>query len=518
MKKILIFLILAQVGLLSHSSLFGKADKRFNQAHLNFESYLDIGYDQAYRPQFHFTSRKNWLNDPNGLIYYDGEYHLFFQHHALKNGNGTKSWGHAVSTDMIHWQQLQQAIVPYKVPSELIAEEWKKRWNGEVAIWSGTTVMDHKNILGKQKGDTKTMVAYYTATAKPHFFQAAAYSTDKGRTFTLLKDGGVVLPNQGLLKGERDPKVFWHEATQKYVMLIWVKEAKWGKEACDAAVRFFTSDNLLDWKKESTMERKWFAECMDVVELPVDGDSSNKKWLMYDASFDYEIGTFDGRAFTSESKKLCGDYGFHYYAAQTFNDSPDERKVMIGWMNERKHSPFVETKMPFDQQMSIPTELSLKTTSEGIRLFRWPVREIKSLHAKTKSIAKTSLKDLNVTMSKINSSLFDCSMEIIPQGDLVFDFCGIEIKYYHDKQFLQPTIIKQGYYKHKKLPALLKNGVLKMRALVDVASVELFMADGEAVGSYLGITNKNKPNIQIKGKENTQVLRAQMNTLKSIWP
>ncbi|MHC4250415.1 MAG: glycoside hydrolase family 32 protein, partial [Planctomycetota bacterium] len=174
--------------------------------HRTFASYMDVGYDQPFRAQFHFSSRKNWLNDPNGMVYYDGEYHLYFQHHALGLGPGPKSWGHAVSRDLVHWKQLPHAILPYS--------------NG--AIWSGTAVVDRNNSLGKQVGDTKTIVAYYTKTQpKPkHFIQSAAYSTDRGRTFTLIRKGEAVVPNQGFSHGERDPKAFWHEESRKWIMVL----------------------------------------------------------------------------------------------------------------------------------------------------------------------------------------------------------------------------------------------------------------------------------------------------------
>jgi fructan beta-fructosidase len=515
-KKLLSFIGLG-ICTLCPPVVNAQADPLFNPKHLNFESYKDIGYNQKYRPQFHFTSRKNWLNDPNGMIYYAGEYHMFFQHHALKNANGTKSWGHAVSSDMIHWTQLDHAIVPYKIPNELISAEFAKKWDGEVAIWSGTTVIDHKNVLGKQVGNTKTMVAYFTATARPEFFQAAAYSTDKGRTFKLLKDGGIILPNQGLLKGERDPKVFWHEASQKYVMLIWMKAGEWGNKDKLSGVRFFTSENLLDWKATSSLDRKWFAECMDIVEIPVDGDINNKKWVLYDASFDYEIGDFDGEKFKSDKVTLKGDYGFHYYAAQTFNNSPDGRSIMIGWLNDRKHSPFVETNMPFDQQMSIPTNMTLRTSPKGIRLFRWPVKEIENLYIKTKLFNSLNLSSANKVLNGLEAELIDFSIELEPTKDLEFNFRGIKVKYDFKEQTLQPTKILNKHHQNHKLPAPLVNGKLRLRVLIDLASIEIFVNEGEFVGTYLGLTETNNKSVSLNGETHTKVNAISFHQLKSIW-
>ena len=184
----------------------------------NFDSYAGTGYDQAHRPLFHFTSLRNWINDPNGLLYYDGEYHLFFQHNPLGQSWGNMTWGHAVSTDLVRWKQLDHAILPY----------------GNGYIFSGTGVVDHNNSLGLQRGDTKTLALMYSYAVdtrkrfgvfpppeKNEYYQGLAYSTDRGRTFKLLNEGGPVIPNQGIEVDpngtERDPKVFWHEPSGKWI-------------------------------------------------------------------------------------------------------------------------------------------------------------------------------------------------------------------------------------------------------------------------------------------------------------
>ncbi|MBT3192398.1 MAG: glycoside hydrolase family 32 protein, partial [Verrucomicrobia bacterium] len=381
-----------------------------------FASYLDTDYNQKHRPQFHFTSRKNWLNDPNGMVYYDGEYHLFFQHNPQGNKWGNMTWGHAVSKDMVHWEQLPHVILPY----------------GGGTIFSGTAAVDHNNTLGKQKGDIKTLIACFTLAKKP-FYQALAYSTDKGRTFELLNEGKAIVPNQGFDLAERDPKLFWHpapsktsgvaeampgqaaetsEPSGKWVMILWVKKAitakdKRGRRAerfkdqpiCSGKVRFFTSDNLTDWEVASDFDRNWAFECMDFVHLPVDGNPDNMKWLLYDASFDYEIGEFDGTSFTTDKKVGLGDFGRNYYAAQTFNNSPDGRTVVIGWM---RGSNFDKVGMPFNQQMSFPTTMELRTTPDGIKLFRWPIKEIESLYTKKHAFKNRPIAELAAALSKID--------------------------------------------------------------------------------------------------------------------
>ena len=185
-KISLIYILMILMSIISTNLLAQNNNASLqNQEMQTFNSYMDVGYDQVLRPQFHFTSRKNWLNDPNGMVYYDGEWHLYFQHNALSVKRGIKSWGHAVSTDMVHWTQLPHAILPYD--------------NG--AIWSGTAIVDHNNSLKKQVGDTKTLVAYFTKTNSEGFYQAMAFSTDRGRTFVLHNEGKSCYPKSRFYEG-----------------------------------------------------------------------------------------------------------------------------------------------------------------------------------------------------------------------------------------------------------------------------------------------------------------------------
>ena len=468
-----------------------------NQEMQTFDTYHDVGYNQSLRPQFHFSSLKGWLNDPNGMVWYDGEYHLYFQHNPKDVKWGNMTWGHAVSTDMIHWKQLPHAILPY----------------GGGTIFSGTAVVDHKNFLGKQTGNNKTLVAYFSFAKKP-FYQAAAYSTDKGRTYTLLNNGGAIVPNQGFNEGERDPKVFWHEASQKWVMVLWIlkgnnegtAEEKLGK------VRFFTSENMVDWEMASDFDREWVFECMDFVELPVDVDKNNKRWLLYDASFDYEIGDFDGKTFTTDKKVYQGDAGTHFYAAQSFNNSPDDRTVMIGWMRTRwkgEKSPFLEAKMPFNQCMSFPTTMELKTTNDGIRLFRWPVKEIEKLYVKSYEFKNLNAKEAAKKLSDIKAELIDMSIEFEPGSSFDLKIRGLEVKYKHvDEIFV---------FGKTKLEAPAINGKVKLRLLLDRATIELFANEGAAVATGYAIPVEDNLYISLSAKGKLNFKSIIVNELRSAW-
>lgn len=495
MKRKNVFLVL--ILFMSSTTLMAQNNKTSvqNQEMQTFDTYHDVGYNQDLRPQFHFSSLKGWLNDPNGMVWYDGEYHLYFQHNPKDVKWGNMTWGHAVSTDMVHWKQLSHAILPY----------------GGGTIFSGTAVVDHKNLLGKQTGDTKTLVAYFSFAKKP-FYQAAAYSTDKGRTFSLVNNGGSVVPNQGFNKGERDPKVFWHEESQKWVMILWVLRGK--KEGTPeeklGKVRFFTSENMVDWELASDFNREWVFECMDFVELPVDGDKNNKKWLLYDASFDYEIGNFDGKTFTTDKKVYKGDSGTDFYAAQSFNNSPDDRTVMIGWMQEGgDNSVFLKAKMPFNQCMSFPTTMELKTTNDGIRLFRWPVKEIEDLYVKSHKFKNLSAKKAAKKLSEIKAELIDMSIEFEPSSSFDLNIRGLKVSYNKSSEevvFGKTTL---------KAPAV--DGSVKLRILLDRATIELFVNEGAEVSTIYAVPEANNQRVSVFAEGELKINSLIVNELKSSW-
>jgi sucrose-6-phosphate hydrolase SacC (GH32 family) len=462
------------------------AEKLASPDFQTFPSYLDVDYGQSHRPQFHFTSRKNWLNDPNGLMYCDGEYHMFFQHNPLDVNWGNMTWGHAVSRDMVHWTQLPHALLPY----------------GGGTIFSGTAAIDHNNTLGVQQGGTKTIVAAFTFAREP-FGQAVAFSTDRGRTFTLWNDGAPVVVNQGYDVQERDPKIFWHEPSRTWVMVLWVKQGKPGR------VLFFNSTDLTNWQIVSHFDRDWVFECMDLVELPVDGDGQNRKWLLYDASFDYEWGNFDGKTFSSEGTVRRGDYGPNFYAAQSFNNSPDGRTVMIGWMRGGDDAPFLRKRMPFNQQMSFPTTMELRTTAEGIQLFRWPIAEIESLYAESLELGPLSLAEAQEKVAGFKAELIDFSLEFqaTAETSLLLRLRGQEFRYHNGE-----LVIGQS-----RIPAQPENGKVAVRVLVDRTSVEVFANEGRAAAAEYAEIKPDVKSIELESDANVQILSLKIHALKSIW-
>jgi len=432
------------------------------------DPYPGVDYHQRYRPQFHFTSKRNWHNDPNGMVYYKGEYHLFLQHNPAGIGWGNMTWAHAVSRDMVHWRQIQHAIHPYDGGT----------------IFSGSAVVDWNNTSGFGKeGELaeKPIIACYSHARQP-FTQHIAYSLDRGRTWTRY-EGNPVVPNQGLSGDERDPKIFRHKPTGKWVMVLYVK---------GGVARIFNSDDLKNWVKLSDITGRTFHECPDLFELPVDppspggsgatsGGKGNTKWVLYDGGFTYSIGSFDGKTYKIEETPGRGDLGANFYAAQTFNDTPGGRIIQIAWM---KNSNFAVKGMPFNQQMSFPCELTLRSTDEGVRLYRRPVKEIESIYGKTHKVEKTRLKRGDNPLKEIDVELLDLYADITmgSAGQVVFDLRGSRVTYDGRELVVRPRLLDATppSMQHVKAQAAMSpdDGKITVRILVDRGSIEVFGNEG----------------------------------------
>ena len=328
-------------------------------------------YKEKNRPQFHFTAKRGWINDPNGLIFYEGEYHLFFQHNPYEKEWENMSWGHAVSKDMVHWQELPTALSPDQTGT----------------MFSGSTVIDYDNTAGFNKGKTPAMVATYTAASDEKQVQCVAYSLDKGRTWTKY-DKNPVIDSKAKWNSTdtRDPRVFWYKPGKHWVMILNERDGH----------SVYNSANLKDWDFQSHTTGFW--ECPDLFELPVDGDPSKTKWVMYGASDTYMYGDFDGKKFIPEAGKYYFVTGT-IYAAQTFTNIPasDGRRIQIGW-GKVSHAG-----MPFNGMMLLPTELKLKTTKDGIRLFSEPVKETEQLFESKGEWSGLSAKDADQKLKSLDS-------------------------------------------------------------------------------------------------------------------
>jgi fructan beta-fructosidase len=397
-------------------------------------------YHETYRPQFHFTPARNWMNDPNGLVYYSGEYHLFFQHNPSGRQWGNMTWGHAVSRDLVHWRQLPNAIQPDRLGT----------------IFSGSAVVDAANTAGFKSGKESPLVCIYTSAGKP-FTQSIAYSNDRGRSWTKYAKNPVLNHIAG---DNRDPKVFWHKPTKKWVMALYLDGNRYA---------LFGSPNLKVWTKLCDVPMPGCAECPDFFPLAVDGDPHNVRWIFWAANGRYRIGSFDGQTFKPETAPLQSLWGANDYAAQTYNNIPstDGRRIQIAWMNGG-----VYPDMPFNQQMTFPRELTLPRTTDGFHLCMRPVREISRLYAKKHNWNDLTLKPGTNPLAGLRGELWDIETRINLQDakEVTLTVRGVPIHYDCRKAIL--TCLGRS------APVPLTDGMLKLRVLVDRTSIEIFAADG----------------------------------------
>ncbi|WP_127580332.1 glycoside hydrolase family 32 protein [Paenibacillus koleovorans] len=403
-------------------------------------------FKETYRPQFHFTTRKGWINDPNGLIYYKGEYHLFYQHNPFGVGWGNMHWGHAVSKDLIHWEELPVALYPDDLGM----------------IYSGSSLIDSKDTSGLFDGG-EGMVAFFSHAHGPRGqIQSFAYSTDDGRTWTKYENNPVLTSENEPDNNFRDPKVFWHEKTQRWIMAVYKAIA--GK----SSAAFYYSQDLKSWEFLSYIPG--IHECPDVFELAVDGDVNNRKWVLLGVQGTYMLGEFDGHHFVSEAGLITFEYGTHFSATQSFAHSPDGymRRVQLAWMRFGLYPD-----MPFNQQLTFPCELTLRNTRNGVRMFRNPAKEIEMLRDREQGWTNLLLSQDTPLIPELEGRLFDIELEIDLQDA---EKIGLRI---HDETIRYNA--KDRYLKcfGKSVRTNLQGTILKLRILVDVTSIEIFVQDGE---------------------------------------
>jgi fructan beta-fructosidase len=428
-------------------------------------------FTEKYRPRYHFTPDKNWTNDPNGLLYYKGEYHLFFQHNPFGNQWGHMSWGHAVSPDLIHWKEL-----PVAIPEE-----------GNVGIFSGSAVMDpfYTSGFGKEK-DKVPMVAIYTADIpNSNQSQHIAYSLDSGRTFTKFAGNPVLDLGK---KDFRDPKVFWHQPTQKWVMsVMWPLEKK---------VQFYSSKTLKAWTLLSEFgpagDTSGIWECPDLFRAPIEGSPGKYKWVfMMSPSpyMQYFVGEFDGTKFINESNPSAifrPDYGPDYYAAVTYNNLPyNFAPISMGWVNNWNYAGAIPAGQ-WRGAMSIPRKLSVRKIGADWILLQNPVDELFTLTNRDTILSSTQsihLPDASF-MSEWEWKTSGSSKELTlgnKEFTIRFDPKTREISVDRSgsKGFSNAVYKRLSLFKSTFPGEWTK--ALRFRLFVDESIVELFVGNGELV-------------------------------------
>lgn len=471
----------------------------------------DSTYREKNRPQVHFSSIRGWLNDPNGLIYYNGEYHLFYQHNPYGWDWGNMHWGHAVSTDLLHWKEVGDAIYPV---------------HERDAAFSGSAVYDPDNTAGFQKKGIDPLIAFYTSTGRG---EAIQLSYDNGRTF-IDYEGNPILKHSG-----RDPKVFWYDKGKHWVMVVWnngeKKKMSLGQEAIINQQAIYTSSDLKNWTYQSGVEG--FFECPELFELPVEGRPGVSKWVMYDATGRYVVGDFDGKRFTIEQHLTQYDYaGGYFYASQTFNNTPDGRRIQVGWGRNIRHPG-----MPFNQAMLFPTELSLKQTAYGYRLCPVPIREIATLHKNSQRVENKILKGAEPVQVRVQGDPVHVVAEF-EKGDATFglNVLGYELVY-NDLLGEFTTAVNPNHNSAPEGPRVIFSGpaitpitttvyskpgteIFKLEVIIDKNIAEVFVNDGELYfaapyeGEKTGIVEAF---VRARGDRKSILKRLDVHELNSIW-
>lgn len=436
---------------------------------------------EKYRPALHFSPAKNWINDPNGLVYYKGEYHLFYQYHAHSTIWGPMHWGHAISRNLVDWEELPIALYPDELGQ----------------IFSGSVVIDWENTSGFQSGEEAVMVAVFTHHGEDNEKQSIAYSNDCGQTWTKYVRNPVM--SNPSLKDFRDPKVMWHKESSKWIMSL----------ACGNHIRFYGSANLKDWSYLSSFGETYGAhggvwECPDLIHLEVEGQST-KKWVLIvsinpggpngGSAIQYFTGDFDGITFTTdqqENDELWADWGRDFYAAVTWSGA--EKPTWIGWMNNWQYANQTPTE-EFRGSMSIARELLLECKEGVYSLIQKPIlpdqleKQIVFHEGEGSMIAEAPIQ------IEVPSAPFIVELDLKEENDVTLTislqgkstFLDIHFDVANQKVSLDRT--KSGQVEFSKLfpsiDTMPINKLEKLFLLVDHVSVELFVNEGRSVMTSL---------------------------------
>ena len=486
----------------------------------------DPTYTERYRPQYHFSPAKNWMNDPNGLVFHRGEYHLFYQHNPFGNTWGHMSWGHAVSPDLVHWTHL-----PVAIPEE----------NGVMAF-SGSAVVDWKNTSGFGTTADPPIVAIYTAHREGNQSQYIAYSTDRGRTFTRYTGNPVL--DIGKVDF-RDPKVFWYGPEQKWVMAVSLSP--------EYKVHLYSSPDLKRWTFMSEFGPSgatggiW--ECPDLFELRVDGDPQKRKWVLIvnlnpggvagGSGVQYFLGDFDGTRFTADSVRggypLWADYGMDYYAAVSWSDIPasDGRRIWIGWMNNWLYGNEIPTH-PWRSAQSIPRTLHLRTTPDGIRLVQRPVVELRKLRGQRRELMARTIPagftplgphgivgrtlEIDAEFEVGSASEFGLKVRTGSDEETVIGIDPRSRRLFVDRSRSGDAGFHKDFHGRQSAPLNFYGGRVRLRVFVDWSSVEVFANDGEAVITDRIFPSPGSTGVQLYAIGGNARLRSlEAWPLKSIW-
>jgi fructan beta-fructosidase len=497
---------------------------------------LPPNYSEPHRPQFHFSPPAMWMNDPNGMVYYAGEYHLFYQYHPQGDKWGPMHWGHAITRDLVHWEHLPIALEPDSLGY----------------IFSGSVVVDHTNTTGFKTGVDAPLVAMFTyhnmagekSGRSDYQYQGIAYSNDKGRTWTKYK-GNPVIPNTEGLKDFRDTKVFWYEKTKNWVVILAVADH----------VRFYNSKDLKTWTLTGTFGKNEGAhggvwECPDLFQIKIEG-MQIQKWVLLQSlgngapnggsGTQYFIGYFNGKTFENDNKPetvLWLDYGRDNYAGVTWSNAPLSRRLFLGWMSNWQYAQEVPTS-PWRSAMTLPRELILKKKEGVTRLYQSVVKEIsnifdeknqENLRSSTtknevafqeKSITlKSSLNFIDLKFNVLDKKAKNISLELSnSKGEkFVFGYEADSNRIFTDRTQSGKTDFSKNFAASRHFAPLPKElGLLHFNIYVDDSSIEIFEKMSGTVMTELFFSTEKFTKLSIKGNENVKIIEGKVVPLKSVW-
>lgn len=447
---------------------------------------------EAYRPAYHFSPDSGWMNDPNGLVYLDGEYHLFFQHNPDSTVWGPMHWGHAISTDLVHWEEQKIALYPDSLGT----------------IFSGSAVVDKDNTAGFGENALVAIFTHHNQAIEHektglHQYQSIAYSIDKGRSWTKY-EGNPVLPNPGIWDF-RDPKVFWHAGTEQWVMVLATKQT----------ISFYTSPNLKEWTRSGEFGEGFGAhggvwECPDLLKFPtVDGD----KWVLIvslnpggpntGSATQYFVGDFDGKTFSSTQKDTRWmDYGPDDYAGVTFSNVGD-RHILIGWMSNWEYANVVPASK-WRSAMTIARELTLTEVAGKWILASQPVKELNAMTSPMEIDLKALTTDSVTVGSQFILSFtanqrddFEFRLANTSGDQLLFGYDKAKNEYYLDRSKAGHVSFSDKYIQKAVAKRVSKEENMEYTVLVDRNSIEIFADHGTTNLTGLFFVNASFDNLKL---------------------
>ncbi len=502
-------------------------------------------YQERHRPQVHFSPKEKWMNDPNGMVFFEGEYHLFYQYYPDSTVWGPMHWGHAISTDLVHWEHLPIALYPDSLGY----------------IFSGSAVVDWKNTSGFGSEENPPLIAIFTyhdmegERAKTSTFQsqAIAYSNDKGRTW-IKYEGNPVIPNPGI-RDFRDPKVIWDENSEQWVMVF----------AAQDQVKIYGSKDLKEWQHLSDFGKEYGShagvwECPDLFPLYLE-EEDKTYWVLLlsinpggpngGSATQYFIGDFDGKRFTlddrfqpqvdkmesGEEQAVWLDYGRDNYAGVTWSDIPEEdgRRIFIGWMSNWDYARLVPTEA-WRSAMTLPRNLTLEATESGPRLRQAWVREVDKLEIESKTLANQTVEDTINLLTQAQEEAVEARLKLqfrsISAGITSFGIMLVSAQ--EDYYTLGYDASKQHFFSDRRsagdhsfsekfasaihtAPYKLKGEEMDFDIIIDRSSVELLAANGAVALTDLVFPKMDFHKIIFFTDDGSVEVSGTISPLQSIW-